>query len=77
MMWEDNWIMDSYFGQKQMFLNLRRLNDGFVSSKHSFSLHGIINWSGVAYLWIIVMFLSAVWAHSDGTHSLQRMIFGY
>ncbi len=26
---------------------------------------------GVDYLWIIVMFLSAVWTHSDGTHSQQ------
>ncbi len=25
------------------------------------------------YLWIIVMFLSAVWTHSDGTHSLQSI----
>ncbi len=23
--------------------------------------------------WIIVMLLSAVWSHSDGTHSLQRI----
>ncbi len=28
-------------------------------------------WTGV--VWIIVMFLSAVWTHSDGTHSLQRI----
>ncbi len=32
-----------------------------------------MDWSGVDYLWIIVMFLSAVWTHSDGTHSLQRI----
>ncbi len=29
---------------------------------------------GLDYLWIIVMFLSAVWAHSDGTHSLHVML---
>ncbi len=28
-------------------------------------------WTGV--VWIIVMFLSAVWTHSDGTHSLQSI----
>ncbi len=28
-------------------------------------------WTGV--VWIIVMFLSADWTHSDGTHSLQRI----
>ncbi len=32
-----------------------------------------MDWSGVDYLWIIVMFLSAVWTRSDGTHSLQRI----
>ncbi len=30
-----------------------------------------MDWSGVDYLCIIVMFLSAVYTHSDGTHSLQ------
>ncbi len=28
-------------------------------------------WTGV--VWIIVMFLSAAWIHSDGTHSLQSI----
>ncbi len=32
-----------------------------------------MDWSGVDYLCIIVMFLSAVWTHSDGTHSLQTI----
>ncbi len=31
-----------------------------------------MDWSGVDYLWIIVMFLSDV-LDSDGTHSLQRI----
>ncbi len=30
-----------------------------------------MDWSGVNYLWIIVMFLLD--SHSDGTHSLQRI----
>ncbi len=31
-------------------------------------------WTGV--VWIIVKFLSAVWTHFDGTHSLQRIHWG-
>ncbi len=39
------------------------LNDGCVSYKHIFCFirHLLTNWSGVDYLRIIVMFLSAVW----------------
>ncbi len=33
----------------------------------------LMDWSGVDHLWIIVMFLSAVWTHSVGTHSMQRI----
>ncbi len=34
-----------------------------------------MDWSHVDYLWVIVMFLSAVLSsHSDGTHSLQVTI---
>ncbi len=33
-----------------------------------------MDWSGVHYLWIIVMFfISCLDSHSDGTHSLQRI----
>ncbi len=32
-----------------------------------------MDWSHVDYLWIIVMFLSAVWTHFNGTHLLQRI----
>ncbi len=33
-----------------------------------------MDWTGVDYLWIIVMFLSSCLdSHSDGTHSLQRI----
>ncbi len=54
-------------------LKLKSLNDGFVSYKHAslFTLRNIYWWTGV--MWIIVIFLSAVWTHSDGTHSLQRI----
>ncbi len=68
-MWEDNseWtfslveallmIMDSYFVQKQW---LKCFIDRFVSYKHAaFPSQDINWWTGV--VWIIVMFLSAVW----------------
>ena len=45
-------------------LKLKHLNDVSVSYKHTASLftrHSLIDWSHVDYLWIIVMFLSAVW----------------
>ncbi len=32
-----------------------------------------MDWSGVDYLWIFVMILSAALTHSDGTHSLQSI----
>ncbi len=32
-----------------------------------------MDWSGVDYLWIIVVFISCLDSHSDGTHSLQRI----
>ncbi len=53
------------------------VNDGFVYYKHAlfhFTRHSLVDWSGVDYLWIIVMFLiSCLDSHSDGTHSLQRI----
>ncbi len=48
-----------YFGQKQPF-ELETSYDGFVFYKHA-SLHFKIWIDGLDYLWIIVMFLSAVW----------------
>ncbi len=38
-----------------------------TSDKHNFTLHKIFtdDWSHVYYLWIIVMFLSAVWTHAE------------
>ncbi len=55
------WIMGSYFDQKWWFKGNLNL-DGFVSYKHSFLLQKMLmHWSGVEYLWIMVMFLSAVW----------------
>ncbi len=63
------WILmwECYYGfnfdQKWLF------NDGFVSRKHSafhFTRHYFMVCSRVDYI-------SAVWTHSDGTHSLQRI----
>ncbi len=45
-------------------LKIKHLNDGFVSYKNAafhFTRWWLMVWSGVDYLWIIVMFLSAVW----------------
>ncbi len=58
------WIMDSYFSLKQRFevknklLDLRK--DLFLTSTHLLSSQDVNWWTGV--VWIIVMFLSAVWA---------------
>ncbi len=54
-------IMDSYFSRKQQFEVKEHLNERFVSYKHASFLFNVIWWTGVDYLWIIVMFLSAVW----------------
>ncbi len=67
---------NSYYGlwthilTKNKSFNLKHHNDGLFLTKHISSLHKTLWWTGV--VWIIVMFLSAVWTHSDGTHSLQR-----
>ncbi len=37
-----------------------KANYGFVSYKHT-AYHFTVGWRNVDYLWIIVMFLSAVW----------------
>ncbi len=45
-------------------LILKCINDKFVSYKHAaflFTRHLLMDWSRVDYLWIIVMFLGAVW----------------
>ncbi len=34
----------------------------------------LMDWSGVDYLWIIVMFLAAIRTHSDGTHSQHPLM---
>ncbi len=47
--------------------------DLFLTNTQLFAAQDLMDWSGADYLWIIVMFLSAVWTHSDGTHSLQRI----
>ncbi len=57
-MWETTgealWIVDSYFRQFEVKVLMN-----FVFSMLIDGLE-----------WTIVMFLSAVWTHSDGTHSL-------
>ncbi len=48
----------------------------FVSYKHAafnFTICLLMDWICMDYLWIIVMFLSAVWTHFDGTHSLHMI----
>ncbi len=58
-------------------------NDGFVSYKHAFfyfTRHQLMDWTGVDYLWITVVFLSIFWAliltapiHWRGTTGEQVM----
>ncbi len=52
-------------------MQFQHLKLWIVSYKHaSFKFHKTLI-DGV--VWITVMFLSAVWIHSDGTHSLQMI----
>ncbi len=54
------WIMDSYFSQKWWFeVKNIFVMDLFLTNTHLFTLQDVNWWTGV--LWIIVMFLSAVW----------------
>ncbi len=54
------WIMGSYFGQTQQY-KVKYLNlDVFLLQTHRFSLHKLVI-DGLDYLYIIVIFLSAVW----------------
>ncbi len=55
--------MSWYFGQKRHFKVKNALIYFLYTSQFI---------SRTEVLWIIVMFLSAVWTHSDGTHSLQE-----
>ncbi len=67
---EGQWWHNFHFWMSYPF------NNRFVSYKHAyfcFTRYLLMDWSGVDYLWIIVMFLLAVWTHFDGTHSLQRI----
>ncbi len=61
---------DSNFRWKQQFEAKNALMMDLVLTKH-FTSQDVSWWTGV--VWIIIMFLSAVWTHSDGTHSLQRI----
>ncbi len=53
-------------------LNLKNFNDWFVSNKHAAFHITRLNWSTKAMLWIIVIIVSCLDSHSDGTHSLYR-----
>ncbi len=57
------WIMDSYFGQKELFeVKSVLIMDLFLPNTQLLSSQDVNWWTGgVDYLWIIVMFLSAVW----------------
>ncbi len=65
---EGSVIMD--YGWKKQFevKNILMMNL-FLTNMQRFASQVFNWWTGV--MWIIVMFLSAVWTHSDGTHSLQ------
>ncbi len=65
------WIEDLNFIWKQWFEVKKVLMDLFFTNTQIFTSQDINLWTGV--MWIIVMFLSAVLTHSDGTHSLQRI----
>ncbi len=81
-MWEDNrgwtfsleevlfWIVDSHF---VLMMDLFLTNTLFVKLLASKDINW---WTGVVWITCRLMsfvFLSAVWTHSDGTHSLQRI----
>ncbi len=53
------WIMDSYFGRKLRVEVKKILMDLFLNNTHILSSQDVNWWTGV--VWIIVMFLSAVW----------------
>ncbi len=57
-------------------LKLKCLNYGFVSCKHSLSLHmmltDVLEWFGL-FVDYCDYFISCIDSHSDGTHSLQRI----
>ncbi len=45
--------------------------DLFLTNMQILASQDVNWWTGA--MWIIVMFISAVWTHSDGTHSLQSI----
>ncbi len=67
-----HWRKRYYFSWKQ----LEFLNDGFVSYKHSFTLHKTLT-DGLEWCGLLVdycdVFISCLDSHSDGTHSLQSI----
>ncbi len=64
--------MDSYFGQKlSLKLNILLINLLQICSFSLYFSHTLSD--GLESCGLHVMFSSAVWTHSDGTHSLQRI----
>ncbi len=57
----------TYFGQKQCFVKQNKvfMMNLFLTNTQLFTFYKQL----LDVLWIIVMFLSAVLTHSDGTHS--------
>ncbi len=59
------WEGDFFSALKEQLLLIMDYGfNGFVYDKHTavhFTRHELFDWSHVDYLWIIVMFLSAVW----------------
>ncbi len=54
-------IMDSYFVQKWQFKFKKAIMMDLFIQTQLFTSQDVKWWTGVDYLWIIVMFLSAVW----------------
>ncbi len=64
------WSTNLDFGQKQRFKAKMSLIDLFLTNIQLFISQDVNCCTGV--VWITCVILSAVWTHSDGTHSLQR-----
>ncbi len=64
--------MDFFTGSGLIRIYNPLFMDLFLTNMQLFKFSLDVNWWTGVTLWIIV-FLSAVWTHSDGTHSLQRI----
>ncbi len=64
--------MDFFTGSGLIRIYNTLFMDLFLTNMELFKFSLDVNWWTGVTLWIIV-FLTAVWTHSDGTHSLQRI----